>query len=103
MSKKEVNKAISILNKSIINDIIIKIENLDIDDKDKQLIKDTITSYKQKPKRKAPKIPLEKQCREMTKKGEKCTVPKCYKGVCWAHMNKDEREKYRSMKKVTEV
>nr|CAJ57284.1 putative terminal recognition factor [Millerozyma acaciae] len=94
MVKSKVNKSLETLKQSIINDIVDKIKTLDL--KDEELIIEEIT--KTKAKRKAPTIPLEKQCIKKCKDGSKCTVPKCYKKTCWAHLTKDQRKEYQSLK-----
>lgn len=99
MAKKQVNKALNSLTKSIIDDVLQKIEELEISDTDYSKIKKALTTEKLT-KRNPPKIPLEKQCSQICKNGSKCTVPICYENTCWAHMLKDKREEYR-LKKQT--
>lgn len=83
-------------NNALIDDILKKIENLKlIDEKDLEKLEKELKNVK---KREAPKIPLEKQCKEKMKNGKKCIVAKCYENKCWAHMNKGERENYRETK-----
>lgn len=89
------NKALKSLENSILNDIISKIESLDVNSKD-DIVKEL---KKSPPKRKAPKIPEEKRCTSLTLKGEKCEAPKCSNGKCWPHMTKQEKDKYTASKK----
>ena len=100
MGTKQINKALNSLTTSILNDIIEKIDNLDLEKSDKEKVKSTVKNYNQTKKRQAPKIPLEKQCTETCKNGTKCTVPMCYNKVCWAHMSKTQREEYRINKEI---
>nr|CAC08230.1 putative terminal recognition factor [Schwanniomyces etchellsii] len=95
MVKTKTDKTFQLLKNSILQDLIDKIEKLDINTKE-QLIDEL--KKEEKPKRKAPTIPKEKQCTKICNDGRKCVVAKCYKNSCWAHLNKEDREAYRSKK-----
>lgn len=92
---KTVNKALKDLRISIIEELIKKLDKLEINE---ELVRKTL--LEEKPKRKQPNIPIDKQCTRFTKTGEKCKVAICDKEnkICWAHMNKEQREKHRIKK-----
>lgn len=96
MVKSKVNKSLNNLKKSITDEIIEKIKKLELADEEEIIEK--IVSEDKKPKRKAPKIPLEKQCTKLCKDGTKCRVPMCHNKICWAHMNTEQRNVYREIK-----
>lgn len=86
--KKQTDKLFEIFEDKLIE----KIKKLNL--KDEDLITKTIKDKPEKPKKKSPVIPKEKQCTKMKKDGNKCTAPKCYKESCWPHLLKNEREEY---------
>ncbi|CAX40835.1 DNA-binding protein TRF1 homologue, putative, partial [Candida dubliniensis CD36] len=94
-TKSTINKKLKLLQKCIYDNLIDKIKELDIE-------KDTIErieSVLNKPKRKPPFTPLEKQCGKLTKKGERCRIAVCYKKTCWVHLTPKEIEEYRELNK----
>ena len=95
MLKTTVSKKLKLLEKSIYDDLIKKIKELDIDKNTLEKIENVLN----KPKRKPPVIPLEKQCGKLTKKGERCRITVCYKRTCWAHLTTAEKEEYRELNK----
>lgn len=103
MTKKQINKAVNLLTTSVIDDIIKRVDELSLKEKERTKVLDLLNEIKtNKKKRDPPKIALEKQCTATCKSGLKCTVPICDKTnkICWAHMNKNEREEYRLLKIV---
>nr|P05476.1 RecName: Full=DNA-binding protein TRF1; AltName: Full=Terminal region recognition factor 1 [Kluyveromyces lactis NRRL Y-1140]AAB20739.1 terminal region recognition factor 1, TRF1=ORF10 gene product [yeast plasmid pGKl2, Peptide Plasmid, 103 aa] [yeast plasmid pGKl2]CAA30611.1 unnamed protein product [Kluyveromyces lactis]CAA30767.1 unnamed protein product [Kluyveromyces lactis] len=98
MANKQAEKLITAIKKDYLKEIIKKIEELDIDKKD--YIVEKLKEEKPKKKRNAPKIPLNKQCTKETASKGKCTVAACYNHICWAHMNKTQRNEYRLLKSV---
>nr|WOF72325.1 telomere-binding protein [Saccharomycopsis malanga] len=99
------------LRKSIIEEIIENINSLDLSKDEKKKFTNELTTLKTKNKKKSnrtlPNIPKSKQCTGICKNGEECRVAMCDKNLklCWAHMNKEEREKYKKNKDkgITEV
>lgn len=66
MTRINIFKKLKLLEKSIYDDLLNKIKELNLDDETMEKIE----QFSVKPKRKAPVTPLEKQCGKLTKKGE---------------------------------
>ena len=86
MTRINIFKKLKLLEKSIYDDLLNKIKELNLDDETMEKIE----QFSVKPNIKAPVTPLEKQCGKLTKKGEKCKIAICYKKTCWAHLTKEE-------------
>ena len=97
-SKTKVNKLLNKIRLEITEELILKIKELELKDEEK-ILEALNTQENKKPKRKAPKIPKESRCTQLTKKGTPCPVAKCAYEKCWAHMSKSEKEEYRKLKK----
>lgn len=107
MGKKDFEKGIKSLYKSFVDDIIEQLADLQISNADKVkftgLLNEKLeNSVKRKNNRKSPVIPLEKQCKQLCKSGDKCKVAMCDVELekCWAHMSGEERESYKATKSV---
>lgn len=98
MPKSNVKRAEKNLVKAIQDDIIQKLESLDLSPSKTTLIVDAIRKLKTSSKRSPPLTPIEKQCLKTCKSGKKCTVAICYEKSCWAHLNKEKRDEYRKIK-----
>lgn len=83
--------------KAIVNDLLKRIEDLNLIDED--VFEEIKVKLNEKKKRKSPNIAPEKQCTETCKSGDKCKTTACYDSRCWAHLKKDERELYIKFKK----
>lgn len=93
----KINSANKLYQKAILDDLIAKIEIMDLEE---EIIEKIKTKLNEKRKRKMPSIALEKQCNSTCKNGEKCKTAMCYKSRCWAHLDKEERENYRKIKET---
>lgn len=104
MSPKQTDRAMKMLKSSIIDDLLLQLKELKIE-VDTEELKNTLLKTKQKSKRVPPKVEEHKKCVATCKNGKPCCVAMCDKKLklCWAHMDGEQRMKYRKSKNVTEV
>lgn len=113
------NAAYATILPEILDKIILAIDNLKIDNEEKEKIvnaikeelplakasKSTIRVLKNSAAGKSKKtkkrvVPIENQCKRETKSGKKCTGPITDKSLdsCWAHLSEKEKEEYTKTK-----